>query len=259
MSYRGRIISIIFVAAILLFTRDMVKMRFGQAVHTIPIPAVIVLVIAWHLGKQYDKYVYLSTRDALTGLYNRRYVSDQFPQLKREAGRKKASVAVLLVDVNDFKQINDRYGHEYEDRILEEISGLLNHSFGRKDIIARWGENEFLIIFPFADEGSITDKIRHFKDGMKNRDGGPEDFSLSVSIGKATYPSDAGTLKKLIAGADSNMYELKMDHKQKHATNSKRLNHWILHLHCGENAPNGQGRPVDLAAPLSHSRFVSSA
>ncbi|MGG3450210.1 GGDEF domain-containing protein [Domibacillus aminovorans] len=217
LSYKGRIISVVFVAVLLLFIRGMVIMHFGRAPHPLPIPALIPLVIAWYLGKHYDKYVHLSMRDTLTGLYNRRYVLDKFPRVMTYVNKRKLNIAILVLDVNGFKEINDNYGHDYGDQVLEQLSKILCKSFGQKDIIARWGGDEFLILSTFSDEKLVINKINQFKNEIKREDW-QQKSDISVSIGKATYPSDAVSLKELMAKADSNMYELKMSDKQMNAT-----------------------------------------
>lgn len=216
LSYRGRIIGIVFIAVSYLFIRGISIIYFGRALYPFLMPALIPLVIAWYFGKNYDKYVHLSTRDTLTGLYNRRYVLDQFPRVMTYVKRRKLNIAVLLLDVNEFKEINDNYGHDYGDQVLEKLSKILCKSFGQKDIIARWGGDEFLILSTFSDEKLVENKINQFKNEIKSEDWQYK-TDISVSIGKATYPSDAGSLKDLMAKADSNMYKLKMNNKQMNA------------------------------------------
>lgn len=214
-SYKGRIISTLFVISILLFIREMVRIHYEEVPHPIPIPALIPIIIAWYLGKQFDNYVHLSTRDSLTGLYNRRYTINKFPNLAKSADKKKSNIEILLIDVNDFKVINDTYGHDFGDKVLESISNHLNASFDGKDIISRWGGDEFLIISPSVDSKLVNNKIDLFKNRIKNEDWNINGRSLSVSIGKANYPLDDSSLKNLVAKADSNMYEFKMNQKKK--------------------------------------------
>lgn len=215
MGYRGRITSIIFIGSILLFIRQMVNMHFGQVPHPFPLPAIIALIIAWFLGKQYDKYVYLSSRDTLTGLFNRRYVLDNFSRIIQQANKRNANMAILLLDVNDFKEINDQHGHEYGDEVLEGISEILLDSFDPKEVIARWGGDEFLVLSIFNKENEIMEKIERFEHLIKNNEWRHHHNGLSVSIGKADFPNNGKSLKELVAKADSNMYAVKMNHKQK--------------------------------------------
>lgn len=217
LSYKGRITSTVFVGLTILFIREIVKIYFGQAPHSVPIMALVPLLIAWCLGYQYDKSVYLSTNDTLTGLFNRRYVLDKFSKESKYAIKKDLKMAILILDVNDFKEINDNYGHKYGDQVLEKIAKLLEDAFGQKDIIARWGGDEFLVLSKFQDEQVLMKRIAHFESTIKNIGWQFQHNGLSVSIGKAIFPSDAKTLKDLINQADANMYELKMNHKQKKA------------------------------------------
>ncbi|OKL36861.1 GGDEF domain-containing protein [Domibacillus mangrovi] len=213
LSYRGRIISVVFIAVIYLLIRGIAIIHFGRALYPFLIPALIPLLIAWYFGKHYDKYVYLSTRDTLTGLYNRRYVLDKFPRVMTYVNKRKLNIAILLLDVNNFKEINDNYGHGYGDQVLEHLSKILCKSFGQNDIIARWGGDEFFIFSTFSDEKLVIKKINQFKNEIKREDW-PHKSNISVTIGKAIYPSDADNLKDLMAKADSNMYELKMNDRQ---------------------------------------------
>lgn len=214
MGYRGRVVSALFVAVVLMFIREMVSIHFGHPPHAFPIPAMIVIILAWLLGKQHDKYVYLSIRDPLTGLYNRRYVNDKFPSLAKYADRKNMNISILLLDVNDFKEINDQYGHQLGDSVLSTIAKLLRQSFGPKDLLARWGGDEFIILSVFSDANVLSNKIHHFKSRLDVEDWQYKG-KLSISIGKAVYPTDAVDLQKLLAVADNHMYEEKAHFKRK--------------------------------------------
>jgi len=214
MGYRGRVISVFFVAVLLLFIRQMVSVHFGYPPHPFPIPAMIVLILAWLFGKQYDKYVYLSIRDPLTGLYNRRYVMEKFLSMAKYADRKNVNISILLLDVNDFKEINDQHGHSIGDSVLGTIAKLLRHSFGSKDILARWGGDEFIILSVFSDVDLLNNKINDFKSRLDEEDWQYKG-TLSISIGEAVYPADAVNLQELLDLADNNMYEEKVNYKLK--------------------------------------------
>ncbi len=213
LGYRGRVISLLFVGILILFMRTVVIHQFGEAPHKIPIPAIIALIVAWQIGKFYDKSIYLSMRDSLTDLYNRRYVMEKFVQMSKYATKKDLKAAILISDVNDFKKINDQHGHDYGDRILVGIANSLKNAFDTRDIIARWGGDEFLILSVFSDEEAIKMKIHNFeKNTMKLSN---QKIDVSVSIGKAIFPTDHTNLAELIAIADANMYEIKLNYKEK--------------------------------------------
>ncbi|CAM5223447.1 hypothetical protein UACE39S_00676 [Ureibacillus acetophenoni] len=218
LSYRGRIISLAFVALMILAIREVVKSQFGEVPHFLPIPALIPLIIAWFLGKHYDQTMYLSTRDSLTGLYNRRYVLNNFAKYNADK-IKDFNIAVLLFDVNDFKEINDNYGHEFGDRVLEGLSSILEQSFSKKDIIARWGGDEFLVLTKFNDENDLQGKIELFENNLKAME---IKNNVSVSIGKAIFPTDGKQLNDLLLIADQNMYAVKTNHKLE----NEEVGHW---------------------------------
>ena len=110
------------------------------------------------------------------------------------------------------KKINDRFGHDYGDKVLLNIAKSLKTAFDKPDIIARWGGDEFLILSIYADEDAIDQKINNFQTNLNeipNRKAG-----VSVSIGQANYPTEHTNLEDLIAIADANMYEIKLNHKE---------------------------------------------
>ncbi|MGM9921226.1 MAG: GGDEF domain-containing protein, partial [Bhargavaea sp.] len=107
------------------------------------------LAIAYAGGYQYDRADYLSRRDPLTGAYNRRSLIDYVRKLRLSGV---PGYGVVLFDLDDFKEINDTYGHETGDAVLRDFAGTLSDFVGSRGIIARWGGDEFLAIFRAADE-----------------------------------------------------------------------------------------------------------
>lgn len=191
----------------------MVRSKTGQVPHPFPYPVFVILIIAWFMGRYHDKSVQLSMRDALTGLYNRRFVMKQIEKMMRKANRRQQKIAVMLLDVNDFKDINDQFGHEYGDKVLAGIAELIQNSFDKKDIAARWGGDEFLIISSFSDERAVETKISQFKSKLINRNW-QFNKGVSVSLGKGIFPDDGDEFHDLVEKADSNMYKIKLKSKQ---------------------------------------------
>lgn len=172
----------------------------------------------WLLGLQYDKAIFLSEKDALTGLYNRRFVSQITPKLLSQINRTQGKLNISLIDCNNFKQINDMYGHKTGDLVLKNISNLLLNSTRDSDIVARWGGDEFLIIAPYSDlQGTkvVSNRIEKRLYSLSKEMG----IAISVSMGIAIYPNDANNINDLLTIADRNMYELKLMSKQAEPTN----------------------------------------
>lgn len=213
LGFRGRVISLLFAGTLILFIRTVVMHQFGEVPHKLPIPAIIALIVAWQIGKAYDKSIYLSMKDSLTDLYNRRFVKEKFISISKFVTKKGLKIAILVLDVNDFKNINDSYGHEYGDKILIEIAKSLKTSFEKRDILARWGGDEFLILSIYDNEDTINQKIKNFQSNLSTIPSLKTD--ISVSIGQSNFPTDHTKLEELIALADANMYKFKLNEKEK--------------------------------------------
>jgi diguanylate cyclase (GGDEF)-like protein len=139
-----------------------------------------------------------SVTDELTGLPNAR---SMFIQLDSELARSRrtgAALAVLLLDLDGFKDINDRFGHLAGNKVLQMIAEGLRNACRECDSVARMGGDEFVVIVAGAAGDEIAAKSRQFQ----------QDF-LSVSIGEACYPEDGVDAEQLLAVADKRMYEAK--------------------------------------------------
>lgn len=210
MKLGGRIATFVIVLFINLIYTTFYYLRDGFVSSIELIGYVVLLPIAWWFGKQYDKVQFYSEKDPLTGMYNRRYIEYIFPKLQEQ---KEQSFAVLLIDVNDFKLINDLLGHKAGDEYLKNITRQLVKSVEKKDIVARWGGDEFII---FSSKGqnheTVNDIIKkvnyHLKEISTN------ELEISVSIGTALYPSEGKTLDELIRIADKKMYHRKSQKSQ---------------------------------------------
>lgn len=154
----------------------------------------------------------LSLTDGLTGTWNRRFFQMQFRQVLATATRFNRNFSVLMLDLDNFKLINDTYGHTRGDAILVEFSQRVTSALREVDTFARYGGEEFICLLSETDtQGAITtaEKIR---EGIKNEPfGDPSDrpLSLTVSIGIASYPEHGDTFRELVEAADRAMYRAK--------------------------------------------------
>jgi diguanylate cyclase (GGDEF)-like protein len=155
-----------------------------------------------------------SIRDWLTGAYNHRHFQET---LQREIGRAERSgrpLSVLMLDIDDFKAINDRYGHPVGDAVLQAIVAQIRHEVrGDMDVLARYGGEEFAIILPETpteEAAAVAERVRRRIDERLFRPPGSEDVvRVTVSIGLATFPRDASTKPELIEKADAALYRAK--------------------------------------------------
>ena len=151
-----------------------------------------------------------SITDPLTRLYNRRYVETVLEKELAEWKRYMSPMACLMVDVDHFKNINDRYGHETGDSVLKELAALLKHSLREADTVARWGGEEFLILLPRTEkDDAFVTALKTLRAISGWRFGQIPDLRVTVSIGVATAGGNTDTPVRLVRAADLALYEAK--------------------------------------------------
>lgn len=156
-----------------------------------------------------------ATSDYLTGLPNTRAL---FMQLDRElarCNRENSNVAILVCDLDGFKQINDRFGHLEGDKILKLFAKLLLGAFRDYDVVARMGGDEFVIIAPDMTPDAVREKVTLLS-ALAQQSGRQvcgKDL-LSASVGVAFYPQDGSDVEELLAEADRKMYAVKQLHHE---------------------------------------------
>jgi len=152
--------------------------------------------------------------DSLTGLHNRYYLNQVLDQEVKRSKRYNHCMAFLMIDVNRFKEINDRYGHQVGDEILKEVASSLRQAVRETDIVIRYGGDEFLLILPETDGESNIVKQRIAKNtALRNKKNGRLDFPVTLSIGSAYWdPKDPKSVEEILNEADRRMYEDKKMH-----------------------------------------------
>jgi diguanylate cyclase (GGDEF)-like protein len=153
-----------------------------------------------------------SIRDALTGLFNRRYMEESLDLELARAQRALEPVGVLLVDVDHFKRFNDTFGHGGGDAILSALGGLLRGSVRGGDVACRLGGEEFLLILPGAPLAELPARADALRESVRAlrifHRGRPLD-PVTVSIGVAAAPDHGGTRDALLRAADGALYRAK--------------------------------------------------
>lgn len=153
----------------------------------------------------------LSLRDDLTGLNNRRGFFTLSEQQLKLAKRDKKDLLIVVIDVNDFKKINDAFGHETGDTALAETAQILRETFRGSDVIGRIGGDEFAICIIENDMFNseiLTDRLQEILKEHDERKARPYILSLSVGIARCSYESSR-PLEALVSEADKLMYEQK--------------------------------------------------
>jgi diguanylate cyclase (GGDEF)-like protein len=168
--------------------------------------------IGYWTGKQYDKAKYFSEKDPLTNLYNRRFVMNTFEKVTSLAVRTNKKLFVLVFDCDNFKDINDNYGHQKGDLVLSMIGEIIVGTMRKSDVVARWGGDEFLVLGHYEEEIGLQTVLERLEDNFRNLSK-EIDISVIVSIGSAIFPYHGIDLFELIKIADENMYTSKLTKK----------------------------------------------
>jgi diguanylate cyclase (GGDEF)-like protein/PAS domain S-box-containing protein len=149
--------------------------------------------------------------DALTGLANRKLLEDRLAQILAQARRRHSHVALLFVDLDKFKPVNDNYGHAAGDELLRQVARRMENSLREEDTIARLGGDEFVVVLPSLHQPTMAEKtaeklVTVLSEPFKV---GEHYVEISCSVGIALFPEDAGDTDELLARADAAMYQAK--------------------------------------------------
>ena len=158
-----------------------------------------------------------AARDALTGLYNKRFIINELENYCRIARRSSRAFSIIMIDIDDFKRINDRFGHLSGDEYLKQLAGLFQASLRDQDIAGRIGGEEFLVVLPeTAIEGALQLAVRirkHVEEFVVEH----RDFKIqtTISAGVCQYESKIRDTREFLELADQALYEAKRAEKNK--------------------------------------------
>jgi diguanylate cyclase (GGDEF)-like protein len=170
------------------------------------------------IEKEYHAKLFdFAARDALTGLYNKRFIVNELENYCRIARRSGRSFSIIMIDIDDFKQINDRFGHLSGDEFLKNLAQLFRSSLRDQDVAGRVGGEEFLIVLPeTAIEGAfqlavrirklVEDFVLHYQD---------HEIQTTISAGVCQFENKIKDVKEFLDLADRAMYEAKKSEKNK--------------------------------------------
>jgi len=152
-------------------------------------------------------------KDPLTDLYNREFLYEYGKKILEENKRKGESVALIFLDLDNFKEVNDNHGHNEGDRILKNIATSLKNSFRDHDIVARYGGDEFIVLVKLSH--ILINELNQVLEALRERiEGSFKKYGISISYGISIHPIDADNLKNLVELADKRMYKQKKSKKE---------------------------------------------
>lgn len=154
-----------------------------------------------------------SIRDYLTGLYNRRYLDETLEREVRRAERAKLPIGIIMLDIDHFKRLNDKFTHAAGDVVLQNIASLLKAKIRYADIVCRYGGEEFVVVMPEASLNAtlrraeaLREEVRNLNLRYKNQNLG----KITISLGVAVYPDHGSTGQEVMQSADSALYTAKL-------------------------------------------------
>lgn len=181
-----------------------------QAVALLLLAAIVAVASREHQRAQ-DAALRLARFDPLTGLYNRTHFFSELEREIRLSQRAGRTFALLMIDVDGLKPVNDAFGHHYGDQLLTGVTGVIRATVRATDTPARYGGDEFVVLLPETDAAGayvVAEKLRHdiaaFSIQVSDRT-----VRTSVSLGLVSYPDDGMTSDALMAAADAALYEAK--------------------------------------------------
>ncbi len=169
------------------------------------------------LMKDITEEVKLSTEDPLTEIYNRRFINEFLGKEVARCLRQKKQFSVVICDIDDFKQMNDTYGHLSGDAVLKAFSQAILGTLRDLDVVGRYGGDEFVIILPEASKENtalIVDRIRAEIQATEITVGKEVKVGIASSFGTATYPEDGTSSDDLLIRADEELYRDKSSRKK---------------------------------------------
>lgn len=203
--------ALVFVAAPT-FSLMIPHLHVDREVWNLPKYLVAMGMILLLLEDQIEHNKYLALHDELTGLPNRRLFQDRLASAMERARRVESRTALLVVDLDRFKEVNDSFGHHIGDEVLHQVGRILSDRVRRSDTVARTGGDEFSIVL---EEPASRDDAETVCRSLMQLLGQPlslgnHTFTVGASVGVAIYPDDGGTMESLCIAADRRMYSEKL-------------------------------------------------
>jgi diguanylate cyclase (GGDEF)-like protein len=184
------------------------QLQIESEVWNLPKYVVAVGMILLLLENQIEHNKYLALHDELTGLPNRRLFQDRLASALERARRSRAHAALLLIDLNQFKEVNDTAGHHVGDLLLRRVGAIFSGRVRRSDTVARTGGDEFAIILEEPTSREDAELVSHsliqlLKEPLELA---TQTVRVGASVGIAVFPEDASDAESLCIAADLRMY-----------------------------------------------------
>ena len=199
-------------AFLMLVSRDVTERKLAEAA-----------LARWQFAQHESELERLAFTDELTGLSNRKQFETTLDSIEQQSRRTGGVFALLYVDLDNFKGINDTFGHSAGDQVLRDVAATLKSRVRETDMVARWGGDEFVILLTNLQHSVLVSEVCEKLIAGVSALKAPSDVPISASIGVALYPADAQTIEELHQCADGALYEAKTAGKNQFKTYSTAL------------------------------------
>lgn len=208
--------------------QENLQQRYLIAIGVVLIAVIFfVFVVQQHNNK---KVLALSIRDPLSGLYNRRYIFDYLDKVLATTSPEKASLSLIMLDIDNFKELNDQYGHPFGDKVIVEIAVIVQDILRVEDVMGRIGGEEFLCVLPRVDSAkslAIAERMRKYIAEHKFVTADNDTVQVTVSIGVARTNLECFDRETLYGQVDTALYQSKHSGKNKVTNFVSHLPHFL--------------------------------
>lgn len=179
----------------------------------------LLLIISNQVGlaiqnrRLYEQAYYSSITDGLTGIYNHKYFREQLEFQLEKAKEYSFKLSLILIDIDHFKRFNDSYGHQIGDKVLKEVSKVIQECVNSDCLVARYGGEEFVVIIPDASTDAAVTVAEKIRASIEKHDVNTSEYSnlkVTVSLGIATFPDHIKNMSRMVGElidiADDNLY-----------------------------------------------------
>lgn len=190
-----------FLLCIIIYILDEIEKMENELLFWLPF-TLIQIVIAITCGLLIKEFYYGAHKDILTGLYNRRYLNFKLDEEISRVKRTQSPLSLILIDVDNFKKVNDVYGHLMGDKVLKRLGEILRRDSRDIDITARWGGEEFAIVLPETPLEGAQKFAERLRKAVENYDFG---FQVTISLGIVSMHKET-SFDELLTQADQALY-----------------------------------------------------